>query len=352
MGLAALLGALASGRLSGAGERRQEVLAPAPATRAAETMHNRRNGVTGAGFSPSRPAPHPGRQAARQKIVAKSVRIQRNGVTVRIQLTHLFTYPLEGGDGERDAVGAAGEARFFVPGRLPCASCSLCRRGLVAACPTALVLLPSPEPATLEVPDRFLTPLDDPAVGLPDAIPAELAAGAGLVALAVQAAAAASLTPGDVAIWLGGGLLGEVGAQLSAGRGARSFLLGEAATLPAEKVERVASLCDLLTRLDQDPPAEGAAHQRSTRRLFLTRTEPATLAAATRLADTGAAVVSIGRGPAELTGLSLPPEARLSRVTGYHPDLVPEALALLRRRELSLPPGLPWPGLPWLSGPG
>lgn len=272
---------------------------------------------------------------------------------MRIRLTHQLAYPLEGADaGAGDAVGCEESGsperagpRYFVPGRLPCGACGLCRRGLAAACPAAVVVQPggpSPaETAALELPNRFLTPLDDPAVSLPQPIPSELAAGAGLVALIIQAAAAANLTAGDVAVWLGGGPLAEVGAQLTAGRGARTLALSEPA--PSPSFERCASVSDLLDRLERQPTLEGAAHQRSTRRVFLTRTEAATIEAAGRIADVGAVLVSIGRGPAHLTGLGLPSEARLTRVSGYHPDLVPEALALLRRGELNLPAARAWP---------
>ena len=103
-----------------------------------------------------------------------------------------------------------------------------------------------------------------------------------------------------------------------------------------------AAVGDLPARLASEA-AEAAAtgHQRSTRRLFVTRTDAGTLRAASQLADAGASLVVIGRGPVRLDALVLPPEARLAQVAGYHPDLVPEALALLRRSEVTPPRGRP-----------
>ena len=269
--------------------------------------------------------------------------------TVRIRLTHLLAYPLQGSDGdERDGVGSGmatgaegSETRFFIPGRLPCAACGLCRRGLAAACAAATTAIPAELAASdggwLDLPDRFLTPLDDPADV--DRLPSEIAAAAGLVALAIQAAAAANLTAGDVAIWLGGGALVAVGAQLTTGRGARTIV-----SPPRDEVAGEAgaqeNTAQLLARLEAEPPPAGAAHQRSTRRLFLTGVDGATLQTAGEIADAGSSLVLLGRGPARLTGeLVLPAEARLARVSGYHPDLIPEALALLRRGELVVPVG-------------
>jgi D-arabinose 1-dehydrogenase-like Zn-dependent alcohol dehydrogenase len=273
---------------------------------------------------------------------------------VPLRLTHLLAYPLDGSDArERDAVALAATStsegpprRFFVPGRLPCGSCGLCRRGLAAACAAAVTAISDEVdaggPTALELPERFLTPIDEPPAG--QLITSEAAAGAGLVALAIQAAAAANLTAGDVALWLGGGVVAEVGAQLTAGRSARTLVLGEPGSTGAT-IESFSSPSDLRARLEAEPPAESAGHQRSTRRLFLTRIDAAILEAASQLAEAGASLVSIGRGPARLgPELILPPETRLARVSGYHPDLVPEALALLARAELKVPQARPLAG--------
>jgi threonine dehydrogenase-like Zn-dependent dehydrogenase len=266
---------------------------------------------------------------------------------VRLQLTHLLAYELDGSEaGERDAVALGppaaegAERRYFVPGRLPCGSCALCRRGLVAACAAAVIAVPGEaagRDSALEVPERFLTPLDEPAPARP--LPSQLAAGAGLVALAIQASAAANLTAGDVAIWLGGGVLADVGAQLTAGRGARTLVLGgPGPARPA--IEALPSPSDLLAHLQAEPLADAAEHQCSTRRVFLTRTEGPVLRAASLLADAGASLVTIGRGVARPgPELLLPPEIRVTRISGYHPDLVPEALALLASTEVQVPPG-------------
>jgi threonine dehydrogenase-like Zn-dependent dehydrogenase len=273
---------------------------------------------------------------------------------VRLRLTHLLTYALDGGGRpERDAIGCApadagggGESRWFIPGRLPCGGCSLCRRGLVAACAAEVAALPGDlsagGPRWVEPPERFLTPLDDPSGPASSPLSSEVAAAAGLVALAIQAAAAANLTAGDVAIWVGNGVLAEVGAQLTASRGARSLRLGPGAGAADPSVEHHRSVPELLAELQATAAPEGTAHQRSTRRLFVTRPEVDALSAAIQLADPGCALALVVRGSVRLPAdLALPPETRLTIVSGYHPDLVPEALALLRRGELKAPTGQP-----------
>jgi threonine dehydrogenase-like Zn-dependent dehydrogenase len=266
---------------------------------------------------------------------------------VRLLLTHLLAYEIGGtGRPARDGVGrvppaaADGpETHYFIPGQLPCGACALCRRGLTAACPSAMSTIPAePEAAALDLPERFLTPIDH--AGAPGPLPPEVAAGAGLVAFAIQAVAAANLTAGDLAIWIGGGPVADVGGQLTAGRGARTVMLG--ATPARAGLERFDSAAQALPALAQEPSSAESAHQRSTRRLFLTRTDGATLRAASQMADAGAVLVLMGPGSSRLGGdLELPPEARLACVGGYHPDLVPEALALLRRGELQVPAARP-----------
>jgi threonine dehydrogenase-like Zn-dependent dehydrogenase len=281
---------------------------------------------------------------------------------VRFRVTHQLGYQLEGAAGAAWDGVACGEAsggksapRFFLPGRLPCGNCSLCRRGLAAACTTPLDAITSDldhvRSTALELSDRFLTPLDEPPEV--DRLPSELAAGAGLVALGIQAAATANLMPGDVAIWLGGGLLAQVGAQLTAARGARSFLIGGELSRTEESplLTSCASPAEVQSRLRGEADAIGSAHQRSIRRVFVTRSDPATLRCTVLLADAGASLILIGRGPARLMAdFELPAEARLSRVSGYHPDLVPEALALLRRGEVKTPAATPITSEPELGG--
>jgi D-arabinose 1-dehydrogenase-like Zn-dependent alcohol dehydrogenase len=248
---------------------------------------------------------------------------------VRLRLTHLLSYDLEGAP-ERDAVAREEQSghRYFVPGRLPCGGCALCRRGLVSVCEAARSSLPeNPEDSgALELPDRFIAPIDEPAEAA--RLDSEVAAAAGLVALAIHCTAAANLTPGDVSIWIGNSGIARTGAQLTAARGSRTLLVGDSALgdLPAR-----------LARETADTSTTG--HQRSTRRIFVTRSDRDNLQAASQLADAGAWLVLIGRGPVRLGELILPPEARLAHVAGYHPDLIPEALALLRRGELTPPLG-------------
>jgi hypothetical protein len=102
-------------------------------------------------------------------------------------------------------------------------------------------------------------------------------------------------------------------------------------------VQSLSSADELPARLAVESAEAPPGHQRSTRRLFLTRFDAGTVRAAGNLAEPGASLVLVGHAPVRLHDLVLPAEARLAQVSGYHPDLVPEALALLRRGEVTPP---------------
>ena len=273
---------------------------------------------------------------------------------MRLRLTHLVRYSLDGGDAPaRDAVAAA-EAppggRWFVPGMLACGDCPLCRRGLVSVCPNRKPALPEDpvSPASgvmLELPDRFLTSLDDPP-GLPE-LASATALVAGPVALALHALAMASASPGDLAVWLGEGPIARLGARVSAARGLKAHLLvqGDGPASQVEGVEVSRSFDTLDAALaaaaapepavppeptPTRPSSAGHAAARGQRHLFLASAAMLPMAAAR--ASVGGTITVLGPGPLRLpAGLELPPEVRLLRIAGYHPDFVPEALALLRR---------------------
>ena len=269
-------------------------------------------------------------------------------MTVAVACSQLLGYRV-GGDLVQDAlataVGSAATAagtlgRLFVPGFLPCGECPLCRRGLVGACRTGLrpfstgptgasgvTATPAASAASatitaLELPERFVVPIDEPAGAafLPD----DQAVTAGVVAFALHAMATASLAPGDFAVWLGAGALATAGVSLSASRGGNAFALTQA--------NDTGALAEQLAALAAVP---ATVHGSRKRLLFLTEPELASWTAATALGEPGATFVVLGASSTRMpAGLTLPAEARIFLLSAYHPDFVPEALAALRRNEV------------------
>jgi hypothetical protein len=204
----------------------------------------------------------------------------------------------------------------------------------VAICPASRLLIDAAGPvptAPLALPDRFLTPLDDPPELAPLSSPAALLAGP--AALAQQALALASAAPGDAAVWLGSDPLARLGARVAAARGLKAFLLAAAGdpALPADQVTTASDPAVLAEAIAAAETPAGGHATRIQRHLVATRSDPATWSLAARLA-----------APAEHSRSSVParcgsarsisrPNLRLLRTGAYHPDLVPESLALLRR---------------------
>lgn len=239
---------------------------------------------------------------------------------MRLRLTHLLFA------GERrlpDAVATAADpgSRWFVPGWLACGECGPCRRGWLGACPRGRALVePGTEPPVeVEVGERFLTAIDDPpgVAALDDA----RAACAGLVAELQELAARVGLGSGDVAVWIGDGARSALGARLSAGRGCATFRIGTSGP-PLDEV-----------RVQIQEQERQAPNGFLERRLFVERAEPALIDAALGLVVPGTSLGFLDGGG----GAPLPlPTLASCRVVvapgrGYHPDLVPEALAALRR---------------------
>jgi threonine dehydrogenase-like Zn-dependent dehydrogenase len=252
-------------------------------------------------------------------------------MSIDVVCTHQLSYHV--GGAAADALGWAngpdGEvARFFVPGFLPCGECSLCRRGLVGACAAALHPLSrtiatsatSRSGHSVALPARFLAAIDEPP-GLP-ALADEVALLAGVASFALHAIAAASLAPGDVAIWLGAGPIATAGIALCQARDVSAFRLdGDAAALLAE--------------LSVATSTAVSAHGSRKRLLFITEPSARAWSEAVKLGEPGAVFVALGSEATHLAGpLELPAEARVLLVSAYHPDFVPEALAALRRPEL------------------
>jgi hypothetical protein len=199
----------------------------------------------------------------------------------------------------------------------------------VAACPRGRAL---PESGTVEVEERFLTAVDDP----PGAPPLEdqRAACAGVVAELQELAAKVGLGSGDLAVWIGEDALTTLGARLSALRGCPTFHLGAGPAAGPAGVKPL-PLSDQ-PRAWQEALAGVAAAAPGgflERRLFLADARPALVEAALALVVPGTSLGFLtGEG-----GASLPPSALsscrlvVSAGFGYHPDLVPEGLAALRR---------------------
>jgi D-arabinose 1-dehydrogenase-like Zn-dependent alcohol dehydrogenase len=245
--------------------------------------------------------------------------------------THQLTYSV-GGATVVDALGwgngpDGNVARFFVPAFVPCGECPLCRRGLVGACPTGTRFVEASRPAgerpedgrAITLPERFLAAIDEPAGVAP--LPDEVAVMAGVVAFALHALAAASLAPGDVALWLGDGPVATAGVALCRARDASAFEVVDAAALALD--------------LSRPTAAPVSTHGSRKRVLFLTEPGAAAWADAVTLSEPGSTFVALGAiGGRFAAGLELPAEARLLLLSAAHPDFVPEALAALRRPEL------------------
>jgi hypothetical protein len=245
---------------------------------------------------------------------------------LRLTLTHL----LLAGAARRppDALATAdGGARYFLPGWLPCGECGPCRRGWVAACPRGRAL--SESDRTVEAEERFLTPIDEPA-GLAPLDDAH-AACAGVVAELQELAAKAGLGSGDLAVWIGPGARPSLGARLTALRGCPTFHLDGAAApgvTPLARVDGARAWSEALAAVAASAPGGFLE-----RRLFVAHAQPALVDAALALAVPGASLAFLdgaGEGHLRLDALSSN-RAIVAAGFGYHPDLVPEALAALRR---------------------
>jgi threonine dehydrogenase-like Zn-dependent dehydrogenase len=260
---------------------------------------------------------------------------------MEVRITHVAT-PVPGA-GQRfpDALGViegADAGRVFVPGWLPCGECGRCRRALVTACAHGRPSLPDPAAPprglTLDLPERFLTPVDVPAEA--ERLSDFAAVCAGFAATLIDATASAGMTPGDLAIWLGDDFVSAAGSALSAARGCSAFR----AARTGDDVSGVTtlSLADNITDwLAALAVAESAGPSgRRARRLFVSGGGTEHLAQACALADPGSTIAVLGAAGAALgSGLVLPARCRLLALGGYHPDLVPEGLAALRRGEIA-----------------
>jgi threonine dehydrogenase-like Zn-dependent dehydrogenase len=247
-------------------------------------------------------------------------------MSLSLQITHLVAYDI-GDAPQLDAIAietpgsadATVSGRCFVPGFLPCGECGRCRRALVGACtsPQRPLLSVATEGArALEVPARFVVPIDEP-VDAPVLAPTAVAL-AGPLAFASFALASANVVPGDLAIWVGDGVLPGLGVAASRNAGAHGFAFPTATSSNDARIE---------------DSAGSESHGTRKRVIFVVGGDQATWGLAQRLSEPGATLVQLGVRPAArpLPLAYLPPEARLICLSAYHPDFLPEAFASLRR---------------------
>ncbi|HEX3697379.1 MAG TPA: hypothetical protein VH374_18535 [Polyangia bacterium] len=270
------------------------------------------------------------------------------GPLLRVTATHLLVgvSAVRAGDAVAVVDGGPGPRRVFVPSPLPCGECPYCRRALTAACPNQRTPISLDQHTAVDVPDRFITELGEPAWG---ELRSEVVAGAGLVAEILDATARSGLGPGDTAIWIGDEPWVSLGAAFSARRSCRTFTVGVVGS--SERSESAASAAvgePIVTLPATETPggwqatiaaaeaASGAGPGRPERRIFVFSAEPAWATMALHLAAPGA-TLAFRRGlPGQLVGFDGLVATRVLVGGGYHPDLIPEALAVLARGQLDI----------------
>lgn len=243
-------------------------------------------------------------------------------MSLTLDLTHLVSYRI-GASSQIDAIaalsGTAAGMRHFVPGFLPCGECGACRRALVGACASPrrpLHAALSEGVASLDLPARFVVPIDEPT----DAaiLDPSVAALGGPIAFALFALASANVVPGDVTLWVGDGPLVDLGVLVSQTAGAQALGISSRTSPTSVRVET---------------GAPGESHGNRKRVLFLVGNNEAAWALAKHLGEPGAVIVQVGdrSGAGHVPVMDLPTEARLICLSTYHPDFLPEAFAALRR---------------------
>ncbi|HET6146774.1 MAG TPA: alcohol dehydrogenase catalytic domain-containing protein [Polyangia bacterium] len=227
-------------------------------------------------------------------------------------------------------------SRVFVPGRIPCGECAVCRRALCSSCLHLRALQAGPGSRRIDVPERFVVP-----------IAAEISAtrliAAGLVAEVIGASARAGLGPGDTAIWMGRRPWARVGASWTAGRGCRTFLLS-GGTTPATAPDRggvvalpvglgPAGWRDLIGEAEAAGGPEGG---RPERRIFVCGDGAAIGRAAMELTTPGSTLSFLLGAPPLIAGLEALPPLRIFTGGFGHPDLIAEALAAIVRNDVDV----------------
>jgi len=229
--------------------------------------------------------------------------------------------------------GAAAEHRIgervLVGPVRSCFECDVCRRGHPSVCPARLRLGIDADGALAShvvVRARATTGLTGKLEG---AVPGPLAA---LLpreaALAYEMVVRAGLSPGEVAIWVGGGAIAELGAQIARAKGVTTHHLtaDERALPPDECAAAVrARIAGTTPRVVFEVSARGAGRAR-----------------AAALAGPGMVLVLLAGAAAGANDSPPLPAALLDDdvtcvgVAGAHPDLLPELCALAARGEIDL----------------
>jgi hypothetical protein len=263
-----------------------------------------------------------------------------SAAVIRARLTHRISGATSGMPADALAVVESGPlpaaTRIFVPGRIPCGECAACRRALCEACVAVRVTREEEKDgdarsqSIIEVPERFITAIGD------DTMPPTRAIAAGLVAAVIGAAGRAGLGAGDTAIWLGEQALVRVGSSWSVGRGCRTFVWGGAVAPAALALPLEAGPMAWRTLIAEAEAAGGPAGGRPERRIFVCGAGDDLARAALDLVTPGSTLSFLRGAPASLTGLDAAPPLRILTGGAAHPDLIPEALATLRRTEVDV----------------
>ena len=259
---------------------------------------------------------------------------------VHATLTHQIPARVIGRGADALAITEAGPlpvgSRVFVPGRIPCGECAVCRRALCGSCPHLRAVEPGPGSRRIDVPERFVVP-----------IAAEISAtrliAAGLVAEIIGASARAGLGPGDTAVWMGRRPWARVGASWTAGRGCRTFLLsGSATPTPVPDRAGVVTLpvglgpAGWRELIDQAEAAGGPEGGRPERRIFVCGDSAAIGRAAMELTTPGSTLSFLLGAPPLIAGLEALPPLRIFTGGFGHPDLIAEALAAIVRSDVDV----------------
>jgi threonine dehydrogenase-like Zn-dependent dehydrogenase len=262
-------------------------------------------------------------------------------------VTHRLAGGAIGRPGDALAIVTDGRARpdrLFVPGVLPCGECPTCRRGLCAACTAARPAFgdtgASAEDLTADLPDRFLVSVGD------ESLPAAHLVAAGLAAEIIGAAARAGLGPGETAVWMGQDPWARLGASWSARRGCRTFWIpspastGDAPPADVERLDPAAPATEWRRLVESSEAAGGPAGGRPERKIFVCDPTGPLAAAALALAVPGASLSllrAVGAGaPVTIADLNTALPLRLLTGSAYHPDLISEAIAAIRRGDIAV----------------
>jgi threonine dehydrogenase-like Zn-dependent dehydrogenase len=224
-------------------------------------------------------------------------------------------------------VVAAGESarewidrRVVVPRHLPCGDCDRCRRGQVASCAQRRERRGFATHET--VPARWLCSVEPPLWPEHEEL-WRLAALADAAAGPWAALARAGVGPGDTVIVVGGHARASFAAAIAAAKGARVILdgatAGDAATpaAPATAIERAVVI---------ETRGDDASRKRAL--------ELAAIGARFAFLDGAAANEPIAVDVARLVR----DDAQLTMVNGAHPDLLPELVVMVTRKQLPLAP--------------